>query len=82
MTYIFYDVNRGVTKNQYFKYHIYPLNSLQNIRQNRWSMKIRNNDPDLITLNCDAINISDAHPSLLRSCLYKQTAIYYFIEAS
>ena len=26
------------------------------------------------------INRSDAHPSLLRSCLYKQTAIYYFID--
>ena len=25
--------------------------------------------------------MSDAHPSLLRSCLYKQTATYYFIEA-
>ena len=25
------------------------------------------------------INRSDAHPSLIRGCLYKQTAIYYFI---
>ena len=25
--------------------------------------------------------MSDAHPSLLRSYLYKQTATYYFIEA-
>ena len=40
------------------------------------------NDFDLLTLNVDVINMSDAHPSL-RSCyLYKQTAIYYFIEAS
>ena len=23
--------------------------------------------------------MSDAHPSLIRDCLYKQTAIYYFI---
>ena len=34
------------------------------------------------TLNVDVINMSDAHPSLFRCCLYKQTAIYYFIEAS
>ena len=40
------------------------------------------NDLDLITLNVDVINMSDAHPSLLRSCLYKQTAIYYFIGLS
>ena len=33
-----------------------------------------------ITLNVDVINMADAHPSL-RSCLYKQTATYYFIEA-
>ena len=38
-------------------------------------------DLDLITLNVDVTNMSDAHPSLLRSCLYKQTATYYFIEA-
>ena len=38
------------------------------------------NDLDLITLTVDVINMSDAHPSL-RSCLYKQTATYYFIEA-
>ena len=34
------------------------------------------------TLNVDVINMSNAHPSLFRSCLYNQTAIYYFIEAS
>ena len=28
------------------------------------------------------INMSDANISLLRSCLYKQTAIYYFIGVS
>ena len=39
------------------------------------------NHLDLITLNVDVINMSDAHPSLFRSCLYKQTATYYFIEA-
>ena len=33
-----------------------------------------------LLLNVDVINMSDAHPSL-RSCLYKQTATYYFIEA-
>ena len=33
-------------------------------------------------MNVDVINMSDAHPSLLRSFLYKQAAIYYFIEAS
>ena len=38
------------------------------------------NDLDFITLNVDVINMSDAHPSL-RSCLYKQTATYNFIEA-
>ena len=42
--------------------------------------KYDHNDLDLITLNVDVINMSDAHPSL-RSCLYKQTAMYYFIEA-
>ena len=31
-------------------------------------------------LNVDVINMSDAHPSLLRSFLYKQTATYYFTE--
>ena len=35
---------------------------------------------DFITLNGDVINMSDAHPSL-RSCLCKQTATLYFIEA-
>ena len=40
------------------------------------------NDLDLLILNVDVINMSNAHPSLFRSCLYKQTAIYYFIEAS
>ena len=47
-------------------------------------MKIRShNDLDLIlTPNVDVINMSDAHPSILRSCLYKQTAIYHFIEVS
>ena len=35
---------------------------------------------DFITLNVDLINMSDNHLSL-RSCLYKQTATYYFIEA-
>ena len=34
---------------------------------------------DLITLNVDVINMSDAHPFLIRGCLYKETAIYYFI---
>ena len=33
-----------------------------------------------LLLIVDVINMSDAHPSL-RSCLYKQTATYYFIEA-
>ena len=42
--------------------------------------KYYHHDLDLITLNIDAINMSDAYPSL-RSCLYKQTATYYFIEA-
>ena len=42
--------------------------------------KYDHNDLDLITLNADVINMSDAHHSL-RSCLYKQTATYYFIEA-
>ena len=42
-------------------------------------MKIRYNDLDLITLNVDVINTSDAHPSLIRGSLYKQSAIYYFI---
>ena len=42
--------------------------------------KYDHNDLDLITLNVDAINMSDAHPSS-RSCLYKQTTTYYFIEA-
>ena len=42
--------------------------------------KYDHNDLDLITLNVDVINMSDAHPSL-RSCLYKQTATYYLIEA-
>ena len=42
--------------------------------------KYDHNDFDLITLNVNVINMSDAHPSL-RSCLYKQTATYYFIEA-
>ena len=42
--------------------------------------KYDHNDLDLITLNIDTINMSDANPSL-RSCLYKQTATYYFIEA-
>ena len=32
---------------------------------------------DIITLNVDVINMSDAHPSLIRGCLYKQTTIYY-----
>ena len=36
-------------------------------------------DFDLITLNVDVINMSDVYPSLIRGCLYKQTAIYYFI---
>ena len=40
------------------------------------------NDLDLITLNVAVINMSDAHPSLIRCCLYKQTAIYYFIGVS
>ena len=40
------------------------------------------NDLDLITLNVDVINMSDAHPSLIRGCLYKQTAIYHFIGVS
>ena len=75
---ICYAVNRGVIQNQYSKYHN-PWNSLQAIRQNRWSMKYDHNDLDLITLNVDVINMSDAHPSL--SCLYKQSATYYFIEA-
>ena len=80
ITYICYAANHGVTQNQYSKYHINPWNSLQNIRKNCWSMKIYHNDLDFITLNVDVINISDAHPSL-RSCLYKQTATYYFNEA-
>ena len=42
--------------------------------------KYDHNDLDLITLNVDVINMSDAHPSL-SSCLYKQTAAYYFFEA-
>ena len=33
-------------------------------------------------MNVDVINISDAYPSLIRGCLYKQTAIYYFIGVS
>ena len=37
MTYICYDINHGATQNQYFKYHINPWNSLQDIRQTRWS---------------------------------------------
>ena len=41
------------------------------------SLKHENNDLDLITLNADVINMSDVHPSLIRGCLYKQTAIYY-----
>ena len=40
MTYVCYAANCGVTQNQYSKYHINPWNSLQDIRQNRWSMKI------------------------------------------
>ena len=40
------------------------------------------NDLALITLNVDVINMSDAHPFLIRGCLYKQTAIYYFIGMS
>ena len=30
------------------------------------------NDHDLITLYVDVINMSDAHSSLLRSCLYNK----------
>ena len=44
--------------------------------------KYDHNDLDLITLNVDVINMSDAHPSLIRGCLYKQAAIYYFIGVS
>ena len=44
------------------------------------SLKHENKVLHLITLNVDVINMSDAHPSLIRGCLYKQTAIYYFIE--
>ena len=43
--------------------------------------KYDHNDLDLISLNVDMINMSDAHPSL-RSYLYKQTATYYFIGVS
>ena len=73
VTYICYAVNRGVTQNQYSKYHINPWNSFQDIRKITGAWKYDHNDLDLITLNVDVINMSDAHPSL-RSCLYKQTA--------
>ena len=45
VTYICKDLNFGVTQNQYLKYQINPWNSLQNIRQNHWSMKIRSQWP-------------------------------------
>ena len=65
-----------LTQNQYSKYRINPWNSLEDIRQKHCS--IDHSDLDLITLNVDVINMSDAQPSL-RSCLHKQTATYYFI---
>ena len=43
--------------------------------------KYDHNDLVFITLNADVINMSDAHPPLIRDCLYKQTTTYYFIEA-
>ena len=49
---IYYDVNHVVTQNQYPKYHINPWNSLQNIRQNRWSMKIMSQRPWLVYTEC------------------------------
>ena len=39
------------------------------------AIKLGHNDLDCITLNVDAINMSDAHPPLLRCSLYQQTAI-------
>ena len=39
LTYIYSDVNFGVTWNQYPKKDVHPSNRLQDTRQNHWTMK-------------------------------------------
>ena len=46
------------------------------------SKSLKHENKVTMTLTIDVINMSDAHPTLIRACLYKQTAIYYFIGVS
>ena len=50
LTYIFYKVNLYVTLIHYIKYDLHPSNSLQDIRQNHWTMNYRSQNHLCVTL--------------------------------